>query len=89
MKKDALEMLYAKLRALHEKGDETEAQKLIGKEFPNLPEDVQGEILARLYFSTLQEQTAQAATIAAVQEKGLEVLDTLDAMEAVLKKDKS
>ena len=85
MKKDALQALYTKLQALSEKGDEAAAQELIGKEFSKLPEDVQGELLARVYFKSLQEENERAPVIAQIQEKGLELLDTLDAMEAILK----
>jgi len=85
MKDDILEVFYTKLEALYRKEDEAAAQKLIAEEFPKLPEEVQGEILARMYFKGLEEQNRQAATVAQIQEKGLEVLDALDAMEAVLK----
>lgn len=85
MKEDQLEAFYAQLLALSEKGDEAGAQGLIGKEFPKLPEDVQGELLARMYFKSLQDENERASVIAQVQEKGLELLDTLDAMEAILK----
>ena len=85
MKDDILEVFYTKLEALYRKGDEATAQQLIAEEFPKMSEEVQGEILARMYFKGLDEQNRQAETVARIQEKGLEVLDALDAMEAVLK----
>ena len=84
MEYDALEALYANLQALYEKGDEEAAQKLIGEEFPKLSEEIQGEILNRMYFKTLEDQNEQAAILADVQKKGIETLDALDAMEKVL-----
>ena len=85
MEHDALELFHTQLQALYEKGDESAAQKLIAEEFPKLPESVQGDILTRMYFKGLEVQNRQAAVVAEIQEKGLEILDTLDVMEQMLK----
>ena len=38
-----------------------------------------------MYFKGLEVQNRQAAVVAEIQEKGLEILDTLDVMEQMLK----
>ena len=86
MQHDKLQELQEKLEKLYEQGDEAGAQTLIGEEFPKLPEEVQGELLARMYFKTLGDQNRQAEILAQVQEKALDALDALDVTEEALKK---
>jgi hypothetical protein len=75
---------YTQLSDLSAAGKEQEAAELIGKRFSELPQDVQGEILTRMYARALEEQTEEIGTIADIQEKGLAVLDSLEILKKEL-----
>lgn len=78
MEEDILKRFAENIRALLEKGDEEGARALIEKEFKNLPEQTQGELLNALYFSGLERKSQEEAVIADVQEKGLAALESLE-----------
>ena len=74
---DTLLRFYEELSTLAEQGKEAQAQELIGKRFAELPEDMQAELLTRLYFQALEEEGRDADAMAEIQEKGLDALETL------------
>ena len=78
---DTLQKFYEQLSTLAEQGDEAQAQELLGKRFSELPEDMQAELLTRLYFNALEEQGRDADAVAQLQEKGLAALDALEIMK--------
>lgn len=80
-KLDILINFYNELAQLQRDGKEGEAEMLLQERFTQLPEDVQGELLARMYFNSLAERIVQEDAIAEVQEKGLEALDALDVLK--------
>lgn len=73
--------LYNELAQLQREGKIAEGQKLLQERFAELPEDVQGELLARLYLNSLVEKVEQEDALALVQEKGLEALDALEVLK--------
>ena len=81
MEYEALLNFYNELSALAEAGDEKKAQDLMREKFTQLPEDVQGEIIARLYFKAAEDEVTEAQAIAEIQEKGLVALDTLEILK--------
>ncbi len=74
--------LYNELAQLQREGKIAEGQKLLQERFADLPEDVQGELLARLYMNSLVEKVEREDAIALAQEKGLEALDALEILKA-------
>jgi len=81
MEYESLVNFYNELSAFAEKGDEQGAQKFLEKNFPVLPEELQGELLTRLYFNTLQEETERLQMLADIQQKTLDVIDALEAQK--------
>src|SRR4051812_16901297 len=73
--------LYNDLSKLQAEGKEAEAKKLLEERFLELPEDVQGELLARMYMNALVEKVEREDALALVQEKGLEALDALELLK--------
>ncbi len=73
--------LYNELARLQREGKRDEAQKLLSERFAQLPEDVQGELLANMYVNALQERVAQEDALAEVIGKGIEALDALDVVK--------
>jgi len=73
--------LYNELARLNREGKDAEAQKLLADTFPKLPEDVQGELLANMYVTALEERVAQEDALADVIKRGIETLDQLDALK--------
>lgn len=84
MDQQQLEALYKQLVELSNAGDEAGAQKLIKERFAELPEDLQGEILARMYFANVQREIEDVETLASVQERALSSLDMLEALKKKL-----
>jgi hypothetical protein len=80
-KSEVLIALYNDLAQLQGEGKEQEAQSLLSERFAQLPEDVQGELLARLYLNALAEKVERENAIALVQEKGLATLEALDVLK--------
>ena len=81
MDHETLLKFYEELSALAEQRNEAQAQELIAKRFSELPENVQAELLARLYFNALEEQGIDADAVAEMQEKGLAALDALEILK--------
>jgi TRCF domain len=73
--------LYNELARLQREGKLDEAKKFLAERFAQLPEDVQGELLATMYVNALQERVAQEDALAEVITKGIETLDALDALK--------
>jgi hypothetical protein len=80
-KSEILIALYNDLAALQREGKQIEAQTLLKERFVQLPEDVQGELLARLYMNSLVEKVEREDAVGFVQEKGLEAFDALDILK--------
>ena len=81
MEYETLLDFYNDLKAVVEEGDEQKTQAMLAERFAQLPEDMQGELLMRLYFSAIDEEAKQANAIADFQTKGLDALDALDALK--------
>ena len=79
--------LYNELVALAETSTE-DAQKLIQERFAELPEDVQGELLARMYFKALEDTVEQVQVLGHVQEKGLEALEQMEVLKKKLESER-
>jgi hypothetical protein len=73
--------LYNDLAALQRDGKAAEAQALLQERFAQLPEDVQGELLAHLYLNSLTQKIEREDSVAIAQAKGLEALDALDILK--------
>lgn len=71
--------LYNDLAAISEQGSEAQVEEFIKERFSQLPEEVKGELLARMYLESVAQRVEEEDTIAAIQERGLEALDELDA----------
>jgi len=65
--------------------DEAGAGEFLKKNFDDLPEDVQGEILTQMYFSGAREEAEEATALGALQEKGFEALKAMEVLEKKLK----
>lgn len=78
---DTLLKFYEQLSSLAEQGDESQVRELIGKRFSELPEEMQAELLTRLYFSELEEQGRDADAVAEIQQKSLAALDVLEVLK--------
>ena len=85
---ELLSALYNDAAKLVEEGKENEAQELLKKRFAELPEDVQGEIMARMYLNSLADRVERENAVAKVQERGLAALDALDVIQKELEKTK-
>ena len=86
-KTEILISFYNQLAKLQGEGKESEMQTLLQERFTQLPEDVQGELLARLYLNSLVEKVEQEDAIGLVQEKGLEALDALEILRKKIKEE--
>ena len=79
---EQLRGFFDELSALAERGDEAAAKALIRKRFLELPKDVQGELLTRLYFLAAEEEAIEAGAAAAVQERALDLAAALESLKA-------
>lgn len=84
MEHEALLDVYEKLSQLAQANDEAGAKKLLRERFAELPEDVQAQILTRLYFSALDRQNEEAITLAQIQENALSALEALEILQQKL-----
>lgn len=73
--------MYQKLLEFSDTGDSVGAQKYIGKHFSKLPEDVQGEILTRLYLEGVQGELEETKGIMEMQKQGLDALRVLEMLK--------
>ncbi len=72
---------YTALASFAQTGDEAGAKKYLEENFKNLPEDVQGEMLTRLYFEGLKDEADEVKILGEVQEKGLHLAQMLEALQ--------
>jgi hypothetical protein len=82
--KHSLEDFYDSLLTFAQHDDEKGAQKYIQEHFSELPEDVQGELLTRLYFRAAEDEVEEAATLGVIQERGIEAIEALEAIKKKL-----
>lgn len=78
---EALLNFYNELTTLVQVGDDAKVQEAVAKRFGELPEDVQGELLTRMYLKGMQEKVEESDTLAAIQEEGLAALETLEILK--------
>jgi hypothetical protein len=81
MEQDQLADFYSRLSVLVDSGDENGAQAFIKEEFPKLSEDTQGELLARIYFSAVEDLTQEEEAILEVQKQGLAAVEVLEELK--------
>ena len=84
MEDETILNLYKQLLELAEKGDETKTAEVMAQRFAELPEDMQGEILTRLYFKSLEERAEEIETIPELQERTMEVIGELEIQQKKL-----
>ena len=73
--------LYNELLTLQGAGKDNEVRAFMENRFTQLPEDVQGELLARLYLQSLATRIAGEDAVAETQVKGLAMLDALEVLK--------
>lgn len=76
--------LYKKLLEFSARGDEAGAQEYIAKHFSELPEDVQGEIMTRLYFSAVEDELEEKRGIMQMQKEGIDAIRVLEMLKKQL-----
>ena len=76
--------IYSKLLALSDAGDRVGAQAFLKEKFDRLPDDVQADIMTRMYFAVARQEADETDVLAQVQEKGLEVVEALRAVQKKL-----
>ena len=79
--------IHDELVAQLARGNENGAMDYLRSRFKELPEAVQGEILAELYINAMNEESARIETIGKIQEQGIAALKVLDALKDELKKE--
>lgn len=65
---------YNDLSQVSASGDEAKVEEFMKERFTKLPEDMQGELLARMYLESVAQKVEGEDALAAVQERALQVL---------------
>ena len=78
--------IYNELNTLAQRGDERGAQELLKKHFNEFPEDLQGEIVTRLYLSGLQDDAEETGNLLDVQVQALEAHEAILAIKKELER---
>jgi len=86
MERDALEALYNQLVDLVNEGKEKDANALILKRFPELPQQLQGEILLRMSTRALNDEADRLEGVAQLQAEGEVIVQALDIVRQSLAK---
>ncbi len=78
MTNDPLTEMYNKLVDLSKTGDDVALKDFIQKEFKRLPDDVQRELITKLYFKSSEEEVEEARVLAQVQERAMEGIEAVE-----------
>ena len=84
MEYETLLDFYNDLNVLLDAGDDVQAEALIHSRLAQLPEDMRGEILTRVYFESLGRRAEEIHAVAVLQEKGLVAIEMLEALKKKL-----
>jgi hypothetical protein len=79
--------MHDELVAQLARGNESGAMDYLRSRFKDLPEEMQGEILAELYIDAMNEESARIETIGKIQEQGIAALKVLEMLKTELKKE--
>jgi hypothetical protein len=88
MQYETLLAFYNDLSVLVDAGDDAQAETLIQSRLAELPEDVRGELMTRVYFEALGRRAEEVHAVAVLQEKGLVAIEILEALKKKLEADK-
>lgn len=75
---------HEKLSALIAANDNESAEKLIKERFGQLPEETQARILVAMLTEALEQESAEADTIASLQREGITAIKALEALKESL-----
>ncbi|MBI4079771.1 hypothetical protein HY414_00895 [Candidatus Kaiserbacteria bacterium] len=77
---------YEKLRSLMEKGSEAEALALLRERMPQLPEELQADILGSFLIEAVQKKARAADIIEKTQREGVGAMKALLTLKESLEK---
>ena len=81
MEHDEIVAFYNEIVELSNQGKEKEVQHLLATKFSQLPEDMQGEVLATLYANSTIKEAENNQIATEIREQAYAALDELDSME--------
>ena len=87
MEDEKLLEIYNELLELGAKGDDAKAMEVVQERFKEMPEDMQAELLTRLYFKSLEDKAEEADIIAQVQEAGINEIERLENLKKTMEEE--